>query len=106
MIKTKICKDDKVLVICGKDKGKIAKVIRIDTKKMEALVEKVNMVRRHVKPNPYKNEQGGIVEKEAPISLSNLMYVCDTCAKPTRLGYIQTDNGVKVRFCKKCKAQV
>jgi large subunit ribosomal protein L24 len=102
----RIRKNDKVLVIAGRDKGKIAKVLSIDTKKRTALVENINMVKRHVKPNPYKNQQGGIVDKEAPINLSNVMLVCDSCAKPTRVGYKLNDKGRKIRFCKKCNAEI
>ena len=81
----RIHKDDKVMVIAGKDE-----------------VEKVNVAKRHVRPNPYKREPGGIVEKEMPIHVSNLMVVCSACGKPTRVGYRYTEDGKKIRFCKKC----
>lgn len=98
----KIRKEDKVMVIAGKDKGKIGKVLKILRKKDKVLVEKVNMVKRHTKPNPYVNQPGGIVEKEAPINVSNVAVVCDACTKPTRIGYKKTEDGKKVRYCKKC----
>lgn len=98
----RIRKDDKVMIIAGKDQGKIGKVLKILRKSDRVLVEKVNMVKRHVRPNPYKREAGGIVEKEMPIHVSNLMVVCASCAKPTRVGYRQAEDGKKVRFCKKC----
>ncbi len=98
----RIHKDDKVQVIAGKDKGKIGKVLKILRKHDRVLVEKVNLVKRHTRGNPYSGQQGGIVEKEAPIHVSNLAVVCDACAKPTRVGYKYTEDGNKVRFCKKC----
>ncbi len=98
----RIHKDDKVMVISGKDAGKIGKVLKILRKKDRVLVEKVNMAKRHMRANPYVQQPGGIVEKEMPIHVSNLMVVCDACAKATRVGYKFTEDGKKVRFCKKC----
>ncbi|WP_461210862.1 50S ribosomal protein L24 [Desulfocurvus sp. DL9XJH121] len=102
MKKYKIRKDDKVMVIAGKDKGKVGKVLKILRKKDRVLIEKVNMVKRHTKANPYTQQPGGIVEKEAPIHISNVALMCDACAKPTRVGFKETTDGKKVRFCKKC----
>ena len=98
----RIRKDDKVMVIAGKDKGKVGKVLKILPKKNAVLVEKVNMVKRHMRANPYLQQPGGIMEKEMPLHVSNLMVVCSACAKPTRVGYRYTEDGQKVRFCKKC----
>ena len=98
----RIRKDDKVMVITGKDAGKIGKVLKVLPKKDRVLVEKVNVAKRHVRPNPNKREPGGIVEKEMPIHVSNLMVVCSACGKPTRVGYRYTEDGKKIRFCKKC----
>jgi large subunit ribosomal protein L24 len=98
----RIRKDDKVAVTTGKDKGKIGKVLKILRKKDRILVEKINLVKRHTKPNPYQKQQGGIIEKEMPIHVSNVMVVCSACTEPTRVGYRQTEDGKKVRFCKKC----
>jgi len=102
MEKFKIKKDDKVMVIAGKDKGKIGKVLQLTPKKDEVLVEKVNMVKRHTKGNPYQQQPGGIIEKEAPINVSNVQVLCNACTKATRIGYRFTEDGKKVRFCKKC----
>lgn len=102
MKKFKIRKDDKVMVISGKDKGKVGKVLKIQRKKDRVLVEKVNMVKRHTKANPYTQQPGGIVEKEAPIHISNVALLCDACTKPTRVGFKEVADGKKVRFCKKC----
>lgn len=106
MQKYKIRKDDKVMVISGKDKGKVGKVLKILRKKDRVLVEKVNMVKRHTKANPYAKTPGGIVEKESPLHISNVALLCDSCAKPTRVGYKVTEDGKKVRFCKKCNQDI
>jgi large subunit ribosomal protein L24 len=106
MKKYRIHKNDKVMVVAGKDKGKIGKVLKIVTKTDRVLVEKVNMVKRHTKGNPYQQKAGGIVEKEAPVDVSNVMLLCDACAKPTRVGYRFTEDGKKVRYCKKCNEMV
>lgn len=102
----RIRKDDKVMVVAGKDKGKIGKVLKILKKKDRVLVEKVNMVKKHQKPNPYLQQPGGIVEKEMPVHISNVMVICDACAKPARVGYRNTEDGKKVRFCKRCNEQI
>ena len=83
-VRTRIKKDDKVKIIAGKDKGKIGKVLKVIRKTNRVVVENINVIKRHVKPNPV-NRQGGIVEKEAPISLSNSMPVCSSCMKPERI---------------------
>ncbi len=102
----RIRKDDKVMVITGKDQGKIGKVLKILKKSDRVLVEKINTAKRHVKPNPYKREPGGIVEKEMPIAVSNIMVVCPSCNTPTRVGYKHDDANKKVRFCKKCNVNM
>ena len=102
MKKFKLRKDDKVMVTAGKDKGKIGKVLKILPKVDRILVEKVNLVKRHRKGNPYAGQAGGIEEKESPLALSNVALMCEACAKPTRVGYKYTEDGKKLRFCKKC----
>ena len=96
-----IKKDDKVIVLSGKEKGKIGAVLKVDAGKGRAIVEKVNMVKRHSRPSA-KSAQGGIIEKEASIHVSNLMIVCNKCAEPTRVGKRILEDGSKVRICKKC----
>ncbi len=96
-----IKKNDKVIVLSGKEKGKIGNVLKVDSEKERAIVEKINIVKRHTKPNA-ANAQGGIVEKEAPIHISNLMIICGKCAEPARVGKRILDDGSKVRVCKKC----
>ncbi len=99
--KYRIKKNDTVKVIAGKDKGKTGKVMRVIPKSDRVIVERVNMVKRHLKPSQ-QARQGGILEREAPIPISNLMLVCSKCTGPTRVGYRTLDDNRKVRFCKKC----
>ena len=96
MATSKIKKDDMVQVITGKDKGKSGKVLSVDTKNHKVLVEGVNVVSKHTKPS-MANQQGGIIEKEAPIDISNLMYVHK--GKPVRVGFEGTKKD-KVRVAK------
>lgn len=96
MATSKIKKDDLVQVITGKDKGKTGKVLSVDTKNNKVLVEGVNMVSKHSKPS-MTNQQGGIIEKEAPIDISNVMYVHK--GKPVRIGF-QGEKKEKVRVAK------
>ena len=96
MATSKIKKDDLVQVITGKDKGKTGKVLSVDTKNNKVLVEGVNMVSKHTKPS-MSNQQGGIIEKEAPIDISNVMYVHK--GKPVRVGF-QGEKKDKVRVAK------
>ncbi|TLN25934.1 50S ribosomal protein L24 [bacterium] len=98
----KIKKGDLVEVIAGSGRaeGKRGKVIKVIGEKDRALVEKVNVVKRHVKPS--QMSQGGIVEKEASVHISNIALVCGKCDKPVRVGVKLLDDGSKVRVCKKC----
>lgn len=100
--KYKVKVNDKVMVICGKDKGKIGTIKKILRKKDKVIIDQVNIVKKHLKPNPYTGQKGGIVEKEAPIHISNVMIFCESCSKPTRIGYKFTEDGKKLRYCKKC----
>lgn len=94
-------KDDKVKVLTGKDRGKIGKVLKVLRKKDRLLVEKVNIVKRHTRPNA-KNRQGGILEIEAPIPWSNVMLMCGKCMAATRVRHTRLDDGKKIRVCAKC----
>lgn len=96
-----IRKNDKVIILSGKEKGKIGAILKVDAENERALVEKVNMVKRHTRPGG-KNAQGGIIEKEAPIHISNLMIVCNRCAEPSRIGKKILEDGSKMRVCMKC----
>ena len=99
-MKLKIKKNDRVMVIAGREKGKIGKVLKVIPEKDRAIVEKVNMVKRHTRPN--QKGQGGIIEKEAPITLSNLMVMCGKCNQAVRIGAKALEDGRSVRVCKKC----
>lgn len=94
-------RDDNVKILAGRDRGKTGRVIRVFTKTEKVLVEKVNLVKRHTRPSQ-QVPQGGIVEKEAPVHVSNLMVVCNKCGKPTRVAHKKLANEQKVRLCKKC----
>lgn len=96
-----IRKNDKVMVITGREKGKIGTVLKVIPRKDRAVVEKLNMVKRHTRAGG-KSAQGGIIERESPIHVSNLMLVCGKCAEPARVGKKVLEDGSKVRFCKKC----
>lgn len=97
----KIKKNDKVIVLAGKEVGKIGTVLKVDSEKERVIVEKVNMIKRHSKPSA-KTGQGGIVEKEGPLNISNVMIVCDKCTEPTRIGKRVLEDGSRVRICRKC----
>ncbi|RMG61119.1 MAG: 50S ribosomal protein L24 [Deltaproteobacteria bacterium] len=99
--KLRIRRNDIVKVIKGKDRGKVGKVIKVIPEKRRVIVEKVNIVKRHVRPSA-AFPQGGILEKEASISVANVMLMCDKCNQPTRVGYRITEAGEKFRYCKKC----
>ncbi len=96
----KIKKGDAVEVISGKNRGKKGKVIKLLTKKDRVLVERVNIVKRHQKPT--KTSQGGIVEKEAGVHVSNVALVCPKCDKGVRIGFKIHSDGEKVRVCRNC----
>jgi large subunit ribosomal protein L24 len=97
-----IKKEDTVLVITGKEKGKKGRVLSVAPSESQLVIEKINMIKRHMKPNR-KYSQGGIIEKEAPIHISNVMLVCPKCSKPTRIANVMLEGNKKVRTCKKCK---
>jgi large subunit ribosomal protein L24 len=98
-------KNDTVTVISGEYKGKSGKILKIITGKDRAIVEGINFVKRHTKPS-MKNQQGGIMEKEASIHISNLMLKCPKTGEPTRVGVKVLDNGERVRFSKKSKESI
>ena len=99
--KTYLRKDDQVEVIAGKDKGRVGKILSIHADKNQAVVERINMIKRHTKPTEM-NQQGQIVEREAPIHVSNLQLICPECTKTGRIGRKFLEDGAKVRYCKSC----
>ena len=100
-IKYKLKKNDPVVVISGKSKNTVSKILELDKEKGQVVVENVNVVKRHTRPNQ-TNPDGGIIEKNMPFSISNVMYHCPKCNKGVRLGVKILENGKKVRYCKKC----
>jgi len=100
----RIKKNDQVVVLSGRDKGKRGRVLSVSPTAGTAKVENVNFVKRHTRANPQKNIKGGILEKEAALSLAVLQVVCKSCQKPTRLGSKVSEGGKRVRACKKCGA--
>ena len=98
----KIRKNDNVLVIAGKDKGKKGKIRFVFPKKSQIIVEHVNMIKKHTKAKGAVR-QAGIIEREAPIHMSNVMLVCNKCSKPTRIGFTFLEDKNKVRICRNCK---
>ena len=96
-----IKKNDTVKVIAGREKGKTGKVLGVTKEKSRILIEKVNLVKKHQKPDA--KGKGGIVEKEAPLHVSNVMLVCSKCNTGVRVGYKALEDGKKVRVCKKCQ---
>jgi large subunit ribosomal protein L24 len=94
-----VIKNDNVKVIAGKYKGKVGKVLKVFIKNNRAIVEGVNIIKRHTKPTQ-KNTKGGIIEKEGPIHASNLMIICTKCNRTTRVGHKILEDGTKVRVCK------
>jgi large subunit ribosomal protein L24 len=96
-----IHKDDEVEVLAGKDRGKKGKVHSVDPKKGRIVIAGVNIIKRHTKRGRVRT-QAGIIEREAPIAISNAMLVCNKCNKPTRVSYRFIEGGTKVRACRKC----
>ena len=103
---TPIRKNDNVLVITGKNRGARGRVLKIDPTKNRLVVEGVNIIKRHTKPNPQKNIKGGVVEREASVHASNVQLVCPECGKQTRVGRKILGDGRKVRICRKCEGVV
>jgi large subunit ribosomal protein L24 len=101
-----IKKNDHVVVIAGRDRGKRGRVLRVVPSKNRLIVEGVNFIKRHTRANPQRNIKGGIVEREATLALSNVQLVCPECGAPTRIGRKRLDDGRRVRFCVKCKGVV
>ena len=102
-------KNDRVAVIAGKDKGKIGRVLEVLPRKNRVLVEGVNVVKRHLKPNVRRGVRGGILERESPIHVSNVMVICPHCGVATRVGHRMItvgDRDKSFRACKKCGATI
>ena len=97
----KIRKGDRVRVLTGKDRGKEGEVMRAIPSKGKVIVEGVNVAKKHQGPTR-NTQQGGIIDKDMPLPVANVMLICVSCGKPTRVGYKIDGDGTKVRVCKKC----
>ena len=94
--------NDNVLVTKGRDRGKQGRISRVLTKEQKVVVEGINVSTRYQKPTgPF--QQGGMIQKEMPVPVSNVALICANCTKPTRIGYRRLADGTKARFCTKCK---
>ena len=99
----KILKNDLVKILLGKDRGKSGKVLKVFPKKDKVLVEGINVYKRHIKKT--KDHEGGIIDITKPVNISNVILVCPSCKKETRVG-LETKNGEKTRICRKCKEAI
>lgn len=97
----KIKKNDSVVMIAGKDKGKIGKVLKIFRAESRVIVEGVNFSKKHAK-RTREDQQGGVIHRESPVHISNLLIFCKRCNRGTKVGFSILKDGTKSRFCKKC----
>ena len=105
-LRTPIRRNDTVVVTAGKDNGKRGRVLKVLPVRNRLVVEGVNIIKRHTRPNPQKNIKGGVVEREASLHASNVQLVCPECSARTRVGHRILNDGRKVRFCRKCEGVV
>ena len=105
-VRPSIRKNDNVIVTTGRDRGKRGRVLRVLPAKNRLIVEGVNFVKRHTRPNPQRNVKGGIVEREAALAMANVQLVCPECGRATRVGHRVLDDGRRVRICRKCEGVV
>ena len=105
-LRTPVRKNDNVAVMAGRDRGKRGRVLKVFPDRNRVVVEGVNFIKRHTRPNPRANVKGGIVEREASVHASNVQIVCPECGVPTRIGRQLLGDGRKVRVCRKCDGAV
>lgn len=105
-LQTPVRKNDNVVIVTGKDRGKRGRVLKVLPARNRLVVEGANMVKRHTRPNPQRNIKGGIVEREGALHASNVQIVCPECGAPTRIGHQVLGDGRKVRVCRKCDGAV
>ena len=105
-LQTPIRKNDNVVVVAGKDRGKRGRVLQVVPDKNRVVVEGLNFIKKHTRPNPQANIKGGIFEREASLHASNVQIVCPECGAPTRIGRQLLGDGRKVRVCRKCDGAV
>jgi len=106
MNKMLIRKNDTVIVISGKDKGKTGKVLKAIPEKRKIIIEKINFIKEFIRRDQSKNVQGGIMEKEGPLHVSNVMLYCSECAQGVRVKNMKLADGSRVRVCKKCDVTI
>lgn len=105
-LRTPVRKNDNVVVVRGKDRGKRGRVLKVLPDRNRVVIEGVNFVKRHTRPNPRANVKGGIVEREASVHASNVQIVCPECGTATRIGRELLGDGRKVRVCRKCDGAI
>ena len=106
MNKVMFKKNDMVVVISGKDKGKTGKILKVFPEKNKVVVEKVNFIKEFIRRDQSRNVQGGVMEKEAPIHVSNLMLFCSECGRGIRVKKKTLEDGSKIRMCNKCESTI
>ncbi len=95
---------DMVKIMAGRSKGKSGKILSVNPEKRTVTVEHANIIKKHTRANPQKNIRGGILEKEGPVHISNVMLICPGCGKHSRTGHTTLPSGAKVRICRRCNA--
>lgn len=106
MSKVAFKKNDVVMVISGKDKGKTGKILKVFPDKNRVIVEKVNFIKEFIRRDQSRNIQGGVMEKEAPIHVSNLMLYCSECGRGIRVRKKRLENGSSIRVCNRCESTI
>ncbi|MCE2542289.1 MAG: 50S ribosomal protein L24 [Acidobacteria bacterium] len=105
-LQTPVRKNDNVVVTTGKDRGKRGRVLKVVPTRNRLVIEGVNFIKRHTRPNPQRNIKGGVVEREGSIHASNVQLICPECGAPTRIGHQLLGDGRKIRICRKCDGAV
>ncbi len=106
MNKLMLKKNDMVMVISGKDKGKTGKILKVFPEKNKVIVEKANFIKEFIRRDQSKNIQGGVMEKEAPIHVSNLMLYCSECGRGIRMKKKKLEDGSNIRICNRCESTI
>ena len=105
-LQTPVRKNDNVVVTTGKDRGKRGRVLKVVPARNRLVIEGVNFIKRHTRPNPQRNIKGGVVEREGSVHASNVQIICPECGAPTRIGHQLLGDGRKIRICRKCDGAV
>lgn len=105
-LQTPVRKNDNVVVTTGKDRGKRGRVLKVVPARNRLVIEGVNFIKRHTRPNPQRNIKGGVVEREGSVHASNVQLICPECGAPTRIGHQLLGDGRKIRICRKCDGAV